>query len=216
MTMGSPTARQLEYVDELRLRATMCRPQIGDINAFDDARDAIDRLLKMRPISHGSRQGIFASLRDAGKTKKDLYAAIDVTSLAADSNTTEHDAARARAWIRDEAVERYRRPVQPTVAAAIDDFVAVALPTGIKFPRRLWRPLPKPVAPPLPISEAEWTNADTGATQAATYRECLADTVRGDDQVFVNRDPAHSTGSLVVAGVRKKSSWTEPPANLGA
>ena len=40
--MGQPTYRQLEYIDELRLRAKMSSLQIGDLHTFDDARNAID------------------------------------------------------------------------------------------------------------------------------------------------------------------------------
>jgi hypothetical protein len=129
MNMGQPTARQLEYIDKLRLRAKLSSVQFGDLHTFDDARDAIDRLPKMPPISRGSRAAIFAQIKETGMTKEDLYAACGIESLADDSGATEADAAVCRAYLRGEAVERYLRPVQPTVAAAAEDSWRSARPT---------------------------------------------------------------------------------------
>jgi len=65
----------------------------------------IDGFLKGIELKDPTRKAIFAMLRDSGKTKEDMYAAVGIDSLAVMSTASEYDGQRCIRWIKGETVE---------------------------------------------------------------------------------------------------------------
>jgi hypothetical protein len=144
-----------------------------------------------------------------------MYQACGIESLADGNGATEADAANCRAYPRGESTERLRCPVQPTVAAAITDFLEVCAPdlSVVTYRRRPLRPMPKAAAP-APVATPE-TREERIARVNAEFQEVKAAALRGDDEIFVNRDWRWTDGPpLVVTGVRRGGSSEREPVPM--
>ena len=62
--MREATQPQLDYIDQLLAKARVPRLQIGDVVTMDDASAAIEYLHRLIPLQVGTRQAIFAKLRE--------------------------------------------------------------------------------------------------------------------------------------------------------
>jgi hypothetical protein len=148
-------------------------------------------------------------LKETSKTKQDMYDTCGIELLADDSGATEADAANCRAWLRGESTERFRRPVQVTVAAAVDDFLEVCAPdlSVTTYRRRPLKPLPKPAAPREPREMTFEERVARTAEEDQREREFMAS---GEDRIAMSRDPRWTDGPpLVVQGIHT-SAGIEP------
>jgi hypothetical protein len=98
----SATLAQLQYITLLATAAGVDVPNVG---TFEEASDVIDGFLKGIELKDPTRKAIFAMLRDSGKTKEDMYAAVGIDSLAVMSTASEYDGQRCIRWIKGETVE---------------------------------------------------------------------------------------------------------------
>jgi hypothetical protein len=96
------TIAQLQYVDAL---ARQARTPVPHVETADQASAAIDDLQRQIELTDKTRMAIFAALRDTPFTKEDMYAACEITSLAANSAASEYDGKRCLRWIKGETVE---------------------------------------------------------------------------------------------------------------
>jgi hypothetical protein len=96
------THAQIQYIKRLAIKARVDEPYVVTI---EEASDAIESLQRQILLTEDTRKAIFATLRDSGKTKEDLYDAIGITSLAVQSAASEYDGQRALHWLNGETVE---------------------------------------------------------------------------------------------------------------
>jgi hypothetical protein len=129
----SATLKQLGYIKRLAIKARVDEPYV---RSFDEASSAIDSLQQQIELDPDTRKAIFATLRDSGKTKEDLYDAIGVTSLAVSSTASEYDGQCALRWLRGETVE-VRRGDQITQESKPMTFRPVRRPAPLTREQRI-------------------------------------------------------------------------------
>ncbi len=133
--MREATQPQLDYIDQLLAKARVPRLQIGDVVTMDDASAAIEYLHRLIPLQVGTRQAIFAKLRETKWTKEDLYQMCEIESLSDGGGATEFDGKKCLRFLETGTVEK--RAVEPDEQLAK---TAAAVRSAAPTPEEIARP----------------------------------------------------------------------------
>lgn len=98
----SATSAQLQYIALLATKAGVDVPCVG---SAEEASDVIDGFLKGIELTDDTRKAVFAMLRESGRTKENMYAAVGIDSLRVKSTASEYDGKRCIRWIKGESIE---------------------------------------------------------------------------------------------------------------